>query len=84
MVLFPDAQRKAQKELDTVLSSHRLPEFEDYTSLPYIVALEQEVLRWHPLLPIGVVHAVSEDDVVDGYFIPKGTIIAGNSWYAMI
>jgi len=80
MVLFPKVQKRAKKELDTVLGDYRLVEFEDQTSLPYIVALQQEVLRWHPLVPISVAHAVTEDDAIEGYFIPKGTVIFGNTW----
>jgi len=80
MVLFPEVQKKAQKQLDLVLGGSRPPEFEDRESLPYIVAVYKETLRWHPLLPSGVAHAVSQDDVVEGYFIPKGSIIFGYSW----
>ncbi|KIJ48708.1 hypothetical protein M422DRAFT_136927, partial [Sphaerobolus stellatus SS14] len=77
VVLFPGAQKKAQEELDNVLESARLPEFEDMQALPYTVAVYKETLRWHPLLPIGVAHA-AEDDVIDGYFSPKGAIVFGN------
>ena len=31
--------------------------------------------------PLGVPHATTEDDVYDGYFIPKGTVVIGNAWY---
>ena len=80
MVLFPEAQRKAQEELDSVVGLDRLPEHEDGENLPYINALCKEVLRWHPILPLGVAHSVSQDDVFEGYFIPAGTIVLGNSW----
>ena len=84
MVLFHDAQKKAQAELDSFLGGIRLVEFEDKVFLPYTVALYKEVMRWHPLLPLGVAHAVTEDDVVNGYFIPKGAIVFGNTWYNLI
>ncbi|KIJ24511.1 hypothetical protein M422DRAFT_274683 [Sphaerobolus stellatus SS14] len=80
MALFPEVQRKAQAELDHLLGGIRLVEFEDEPELPYIAAIRKEVLRWHPLLPQGVAHATSEDDVVGEYFIPKGTVVIGNSW----
>ncbi|KIJ33001.1 hypothetical protein M422DRAFT_78260, partial [Sphaerobolus stellatus SS14] len=82
MILFPEVQKKAQAELDDAIGSDRLPEFGDKSSLPYTVAIYKETMRWHPLLPLGVPHAVSEDDVIEGYFIPKGAIICGNTWYA--
>ena len=81
MALYPDVQEKAQKELDAVLGGIRLPEFEDKSSLPYVVGVCREALRWHPLLPSGVAHATTEDDVVGEFFIPKGSIVIGNSWY---
>ncbi|KAG8705663.1 hypothetical protein FRC09_002820 [Ceratobasidium sp. 395] len=48
MTLFPEKQRKAQLELDSILGLGRLPGFQDQDSLPYIGALISEVLRWHP------------------------------------
>lgn len=45
MILYPEAQRKAQEELDRVVGRDRLPEFSDEESLPYITAMMKEVLR---------------------------------------
>ncbi|KAF7357544.1 O-methylsterigmatocystin oxidoreductase [Mycena sanguinolenta] len=39
-----------------------------------------EVMRWRPATPLGVAHASTEDDVYDGYFIPKGTTVIVNIW----
>ncbi|KAF8574658.1 cytochrome P450 [Ramaria rubella] len=80
MLLFPEAQKKAQVELDSVVGMDRLPEFSDWESLPYTYALCQEVMRWHPVAPLGVPHRVTQDDVYGGYFIPEGSIVIGNSW----
>ncbi|KAF8513234.1 cytochrome P450 [Gautieria morchelliformis] len=80
MLLFPEAQKKAQEELDEVVGLGRLPEYEDRESLPYINALCKEVLRWHPVTPFGVPHRVTQDDVFGGYFIPAGSIVLGNTW----
>ena len=80
MVLFPEAQRKAQEELDKVVGSNRLPEYEDRENLPYVNALCKEVFRWHPIIPLGIPHRVTQDDVFNGYFIPAGTIVMGNAW----
>ena len=84
MVLFPEAQRKAQEELDKVVGFNRLPEYEDKMYLPYINALCKEVLRWHPILPLGVPHRVTQDDAFKGYFIPAGTIVVGNTWWTIV
>jgi cytochrome P450 len=53
MVLHPDAQQKAQKEIDSVVGVGRLPDFDDESSMPYVSALVNEVMRWHPVAPVG-------------------------------
>ncbi|KAF7346270.1 Cytochrome p450 [Mycena sanguinolenta] len=80
MALHPDIQKKAQTEIDTVVGTHRLPEFKDRPSLPYVEALYREVLRWRPVLPLGAAHASSTDDIYNGYFIPKGATVISNIW----
>ena len=52
MLKHPDVQRKAQHELDTVLKGS-LPTFEDQDSLPYMMALVMETLRWNVAAPFG-------------------------------
>lgn len=75
MILFPDIQKKAQEEVDRVTGGKRLPEYDDQESLPYIQALVREVVRWKPLLPLGLAHANNEDDTYKGYYIPKGVFM---------
>ncbi|KAG1874758.1 cytochrome P450 [Suillus subalutaceus] len=83
MTLFPDVQKKAQAEIDAVVGPDRLPSLADRASLPYIEALAKEVLRWNVVTPIGLPHRVTEDDVHDGYYIPKGSIIIPNLWFML-
>lgn len=80
MVLYPDVQSKARREIDTVTGPGRLPDFSDRGSLPYVDAVVREVLRWNPVAPLGLPHMVTHDDEYNGYFIPAGTTIVGNSW----
>ncbi|QRV82970.1 cytochrome P450 family protein [Ceratobasidium sp. AG-Ba] len=84
MVLFPDVQAKAQAEIDHVIGLERLPAIADRDRLPYVNRLILEVLRWQPVIPIGVPHLSSEDDEYMGYRIPKGTMMfmlrIGNIW----
>ncbi|KAG1756034.1 cytochrome P450 [Suillus lakei] len=80
MTLFPDVQKKAQAEIDAVVGPDRLPSFADQDSLPYIEALAKEALRWHAVVPTGFPHRVTEDDIHDGYYIPKGSMIVPNIW----
>jgi len=45
MTCFPEAQSKAQEELDRVIGQGRLPEIEDQPHLPYLEALLKEINR---------------------------------------
>ncbi|KAK7048377.1 O-methylsterigmatocystin oxidoreductase [Favolaschia claudopus] len=80
MAQYPAVQQRAQTELDTVLGSGRLPQFEDRPSLPYVEALYRELMRWRPIVPLGAPHATSADDVYNGFYIPKGTTVMANIW----
>ncbi|KJA26914.1 hypothetical protein HYPSUDRAFT_1036249 [Hypholoma sublateritium FD-334 SS-4] len=80
MMCFPDAQRKAQEELDRVIGRERLPEPQDEPFLPYISAIVKEVQRWHPPGPMGIPHFLEQDDEYNGYRIPGQSLIIGNAW----
>ncbi|CDO71681.1 hypothetical protein BN946_scf184915.g25 [Trametes cinnabarina] len=83
MCHYPEVQRKAQAELDAVVGPHRLPDFGDRDALPYINAVIKEALRWHIVLPLGLPHRTVQDDEIDGYFLPAGTILIPNTWAMM-
>ena len=74
MAMNQNAQTKAQAEIDAVCATHgRLPGFGDKRSLPYVEALVLEVLRWGAPIPLGIPHRFTNDEVFEGYVIPKGT-----------
>ncbi|KAJ4190449.1 hypothetical protein NW767_011271 [Fusarium falciforme] len=81
MLLFPDVQQKAQEELDRVVGSDRLPEFEDRENLPYVNALIKETLRWLPVVPVGTTHVTEEEMFHSGYRIPKGSFLLPSIWW---
>ncbi|KJA18940.1 hypothetical protein HYPSUDRAFT_44792 [Hypholoma sublateritium FD-334 SS-4] len=80
MALFPDAQRRAKLEIDTVIGSERLIVHDDRPSLPYVEALYREAMRWRPVTPLSIFHACSSDDVYKGFYIPKGATVMSNIW----
>lgn len=53
MMRYPEVQARAQKEIGEVVGTHRLPNFGDRPSLPYVDAILRETLRWHPVFPLG-------------------------------
>ncbi|KAG8947353.1 hypothetical protein FRC04_010801 [Tulasnella sp. 424] len=80
MALFPEAQSIAHEELDRVVGRGRMPNFDDRENTPYLRAIVLEALRWNPATPTGIPHRAMEDDIWNGYFIPKGTTVFTNIW----
>ena len=77
MSLYPEVQQRAHKEIDRVIGTDRLPDYEDYEKLIYIRAILLESLRWIPITPVGVAHRVSMEDNYNGFRIPKdATVLA--------
>ncbi|KAF9048190.1 cytochrome P450 [Hymenopellis radicata] len=69
-VLFnPEAQRKAQCEIDGLLRQGRLPDFIDEESLPNVTAVVKESIRWRTVPPLGE---------FTNYRLPAGSIV--NAW----
>ncbi|KAG2093331.1 cytochrome P450 [Suillus discolor] len=83
MVLYPEVQTRAQAEIDSVIGEtlERLPDWDDRASMPYINAVILETLRWFPVAPLGVAHAAVNEDIYEGYYIPKGATIIPNAWF---
>ncbi|KAJ8562943.1 hypothetical protein K7X08_031395 [Anisodus acutangulus] len=70
--------KKAQEEIDTKVGKDRWIEESDIKNLVYLQAIFKEVLRLYPPGPLLVPHENSEDCVVSGYHIPKGTRLYTN------
>ncbi|CAG7994771.1 unnamed protein product [Penicillium salamii] len=78
-LLHKNAVTTAQAEVDSV-TGLRMPGWDDLPRLPYVNAFINEVLRWRPVVPGGLHHAVTEDDYYLGFKIPKGTPVIPNHW----
>jgi cytochrome P450 len=69
----PEVYQKMQAEVDSVLGD-RLPTFEDLPKLEYTRRVFLEALRLY--LPITMLmRCPTEDDVIDGHPIPKGSVV---------
>ncbi|KAJ5729591.1 uncharacterized protein N7483_004099 [Penicillium malachiteum] len=86
LMKHPHIQTKVKQEIDRVVGTDehgnllRLPDFDDRPQLKYLECVIQEATRWAPLSPLGVPHASIEDDIYDGYYIPKGSVVFANAW----
>ncbi|KAF2138896.1 uncharacterized protein K452DRAFT_290541 [Aplosporella prunicola CBS 121167] len=79
MVYHPEWMAKIQQEVDEVCEG-RLPTLDDMPRLSTLRACIKETMRWKPNVPTGVAHEVEEDQVYNGYFIPKGSRILPLDW----
>ena len=64
MVLYPAAQREAQRELDSLTKPGHLPTLEDEDNFPYVTALVREVFRWGSIVPIGELNLALPNDEI--------------------
>ncbi|KAI9449001.1 cytochrome P450 [Lactarius psammicola] len=81
MILHPDVFAKAQAEIDRVVGSDRLPDFQDRSSLPYVESVVKEVYRTtRSPNRAAVPHRSMNDDQYRGYDIPANTVIIPNVW----
>ncbi|KIJ23141.1 hypothetical protein M422DRAFT_196300 [Sphaerobolus stellatus SS14] len=83
MAMYPEVQKKAQREIDHVVGSARLPDFGDKNSLPYINTIIKESLRWQNVFPLSIARSSTKDDEYQGYFIPKDTVVIQSTWSIM-
>lgn len=81
MIMFPEVQRRAQEEIESVVGKDRLPTFEDRENLPYVDAMVKEALRWWPVACMGFPHTVDEALEYEGYHIPKGAMLLPAVWW---
>nr|XP_043616431.1 cytochrome P450 81Q32-like [Erigeron canadensis] len=72
--------KKAQNEIDSCVGKCRLVDESDIASLPYLRCIINETLRMYPPGPLLVPHESSDDCVVGGYHIPRGTMLLVNQW----
>ncbi|KAF8199264.1 cytochrome P450 [Mycena galopus ATCC 62051] len=80
MLANPEAQKKTQAEIDSVIGQDRLPDFDDEESLPYVAAVIKESLRWQNMKPIAIPHFLRVEDEYKGYRLPAGSVVICNTW----
>ncbi len=74
----PASMRRLQAEVDTVLEG-RLPTIADLPRLEWTSMVLSEAMRLYP--PAwGLGRTPIEDDVIDGFFIPRGSLVFVSPW----
>jgi hypothetical protein len=77
---FPHVQKKLQEEISRVVGNSRLPSLTDRPSMPYTEAVIHEVMRYSSLVALGVMHSTVRDVELNGYIIPKDTMVMHNAY----
>ncbi|XP_066488304.1 cytochrome P450 2U1 [Tiliqua scincoides] len=80
MSLHPQEQEKVQKEIDLVIGRDRAPTLADKVSMPFTEATIMEVQRMTVVVPLSIPRMASETTVLQGYTIPKGSVVFPNLW----
>lgn len=76
----PDILRKAQTEIDSKIGFDRLIDEYDLVELPYLHCIINETLRLYPAGPFLIPHESSQECMIGGYHIPRGTMLLVNMW----
>ncbi len=80
LVNHPHIQDRAYQEIVKVIGK-RTPNFEDRQKIPYMEALIMEALRYTSITPLSLPHYSCCDSEINGFFVPKDTIIFPNLWH---
>ncbi|XP_055978278.1 cytochrome P450 2J2-like [Sorex fumeus] len=78
MALYPDIQEKVHAEIDRVIGQMQQPSMALRESMPYTHAVVHEVQRMGNIIPLNVPRAAAADTTLNGYHIPKGTLVLTN------
>ncbi|KAI5107869.1 cytochrome P450 1B1 isoform 3 [Silurus meridionalis] len=80
LVRYPDIQKTLQEEVDRVVGRNRPPSIQDQPNLPYVMAFIYEMMRFSSFIPVTIPHSTTADTSINGYPIPKDTVVFINQW----
>uniref|UniRef100_A0A4W5PLP8 Cytochrome P450, family 1, subfamily C, polypeptide 2 n=1 Tax=Hucho hucho TaxID=62062 RepID=A0A4W5PLP8_9TELE len=80
LVKYPNIQTKLQEQIDKVVGRDRLPCIEDKASLAYLDAVIYETMRYTSFVPLTIPHSTTSDVTIEGFHIPKDTVVFINQW----
>ncbi|KAI3684963.1 hypothetical protein L6452_34193 [Arctium lappa] len=80
LIKNPKSLKKAQQEVRKVIGNKGKVHEDDLQNLNYLKAVIKETLRLYPVAPLLVPRESRDRCILDGYEIPKGTLVYVNAW----
>ena len=77
---YPDIKKHLHEEIGKVIGTERQVKIEDMAFMPFTKACIYEILRHTSIAPLALPHAVRREAKINGYLIPKGTLVYPNLW----
>uniref|UniRef100_A0A3P8YEN3 Cytochrome P450, family 2, subfamily X, polypeptide 9 n=1 Tax=Esox lucius TaxID=8010 RepID=A0A3P8YEN3_ESOLU len=71
-------QDRCHREIEEVLEGRVDASFEDRHAMPYVQAVIHEAQRMSDTVPLSVFHSTCKDTQLQGYQLPKGTMVIPN------
>jgi len=76
----PHAMKRLQEEIDCTVGRHGKVNESDVANMRYLQSVVKESLRLYPGGPLSAPHESTEAVIVEGYHIPKKTLLLVNVW----
>ncbi|KAG9268172.1 cytochrome P450 1B1 [Astyanax mexicanus] len=80
LVKYPAIQAELHEQIDKVVGRDRLPSMEDKVNLACLEAFIYETMRYTSFVPVTIPHATTSDVTIEGFRIPKDTVVFINQW----
>ncbi|XP_050242303.1 (+)-piperitol/(+)-sesamin synthase CYP81Q2-like [Quercus robur] len=80
LINHPDVLKKARVELDTQIEQDKWIDEQDVPKLHYLQCIISKTSRLYPLGPLLVPHSSSNDCTIEGYDIPRDTMLLVIAW----
>ncbi|KAI3736914.1 hypothetical protein L2E82_26902 [Cichorium intybus] len=80
LIKNPESLKKVQQEVRNVIGNKGKVQENDLYKLNYLKAVIKETLRMYPVAPLLIPRESRDRCVLDGYEIPKKTLVYVNAW----
>ncbi|KAG2705347.1 hypothetical protein I3843_05G044400 [Carya illinoinensis] len=76
----PDALKNAKAEMDGQIGQEKLIDESNVSQLCFLQNIISETFRLYPPAPLLLPHMSSQDCTIEGYDVPRNTIVLINAW----